>query len=394
MGGMKNPESCDIFCAVVDNYGDIGVCWRLARQLAHEHGIAVRLWVDDLASFRRLYPAIDPAMPAQRHQGMEIRHWQSPFGEAEPAQLVIEAFACQMPDGYVAAMAVQKSRPVWINLEHLSAEEWVAGCHGLPSPHPSLPLTKYFFFPGFTRQTGGLLLESELIAQRDAFQHDSQAIAAFWQSIGVAQSKRNEIRVSLFCYENPALPELLAAWAAGGIPMLCLVPEGRVLPQVAEFFGQAQAAPGDVINRGSLTVHVLPFLNQECYDQLLWACDINFVRGEDSFVRAQWAARPFVWHIYPQHDNVHKQKLLAFMQLYCAGLTPDAAGVLQALWEAWNFSPGMNAAEGSGHTWGDFQAHNIELQQHACIWSQQLSGNNLTMNLLDFYRKIAGQSEY
>ena len=46
--------SWDIFCTVVDNYGDIGVCWRLARQLAAEHGFAVRLWVDDLASFARL----------------------------------------------------------------------------------------------------------------------------------------------------------------------------------------------------------------------------------------------------------------------------------------------------------------------------------------------------
>ena len=41
----------DIFCTVIDNYGDIGICWRLARQLRVDDGQRVRLWVDDLTSF-------------------------------------------------------------------------------------------------------------------------------------------------------------------------------------------------------------------------------------------------------------------------------------------------------------------------------------------------------
>ena len=155
---MRN-KSCDIFCNVIDNYGDIGVCWRLARQLAHEQGIAVRLWVDDLSSFHRLCFEVDAAQEQQVCLGVEVRHWTDFFPRVEPAHLIIEAFACQLPTSYIEAMAAQTRQPVWINLEHLSAEDWVAGCHGLPSPHPSLPLTKYFFFPGFTPDTGGLLLE-------------------------------------------------------------------------------------------------------------------------------------------------------------------------------------------------------------------------------------------
>ena len=42
----------DIFCSVVDNFGDIGVCWRLARRLSAGLGQQVRLWVDDLAADR------------------------------------------------------------------------------------------------------------------------------------------------------------------------------------------------------------------------------------------------------------------------------------------------------------------------------------------------------
>ncbi len=475
---MSKLLICDIFCAVVDNYGDIGVCWRLAKQLSNEHGMAVRLWVDDLASFRRLCTEINPELSMQQCRGVEVRHWsaetfhslpasrpssrspspQAPDGttsrptrqpknscqvvgylppageggrqagrrwssEIIPAQLVIEAFACELPQSYVAAMATQTHKPVWINLEYLSAEDWVPGCHGLPSPHPSLPLVKYFFFPGFTPQTGGLLLEHDLLARRDAFQRDPQAIAAFWQALGVSPPKPDETRVSLFCYENPALPGLFAAWAAGSASVCCLVPEGRALPQVAGFFGQASfdglrmngVTPGDVFKRGNLRVQVLPFVEQERYDELLWACDINFVRGEDSCVRAQWAGKPFIWHIYPQHDGVHMQKLRAFMNLYCTGLPTEAAQALHGLWEGWNGERGQGIILNSVRTepvegqmgfdklspnelyissdsiikaWNEFWMRKSMLQQHAYAWAQQLSGNSLALNLLDFFQKI------
>jgi len=396
---MNKAVSCDIFCAVVDNYGDIGVCWRLARQLAHEHGVAVRLWVDDLASFRRLCPEVDVQLARQHCRGVEIRRWAVSFPDASPADLVIEAFACELPERYVAAMAAREHKPVWINLEYLSAEDWVEGCHKLPSPHPRLPLVKYFFFPGFTPKTGGLLLERDLLARRDAFQRDSQAVAAWWRALAMSPPRPEETCVSLFCYENPALPELLAGWATGSAPMLCLVPEGRALPQVAAFFdalgdsgqgGSAQARPGDVFRRGSLEVRVLPFVEQERYDELLWACDINFVRGEDSCVRAQWAGKPFVWHIYPQHDGVHMQKLRAFMALYCAAMPPDAAQALHGLWEAWNGdgNSGSAASTGSGQTWNDFWGHRSILVQYAHDWAQELSVNSLALNLLDFFSSI------
>ena len=387
---MNKLKTCDIFCAVIDNYGDIGVCWRLARQLAHEHDMAVRLWVDNLAHFRRLCPEINRSLPIQLHHGIEIRRWHPSCADAEPAQLVIEAFACPLPERYVAAMAGQTPKPVWINLEHLSAEDWVTGCHGLPSPHPSLALTKYYFFPGFTPHTGGLLLERSLIERRDAFQRDPQAMAAFWQTLGVVQPAHNQVCVSLFCYEACALSALFSAWSESDIPILCLVPEGRVLPQVAEFFGLANAAPGEVFKRGKLSVQVLPFMAHENYDSLLWACDLNFVRGEDSCVRAQWAARPFVWHIYPQHDHAHLHKLRAFMQLYCTDLPPDAAPALRTLWEVWNFSPSLATATVA---WRDFWVHQLALQRHAKAWAQCLSSNNLALNLLNFAGKIAAKSE-
>ncbi len=377
------PRGCDIFCKVVDNYGDIGVCWRLARQLAQEHGLAVRLWVDDLVSLAKLCTEADAAQDIQQCRGVEVRHWAEPFPEAQPADLVIESFACKLPQGYLDAMAAQEIEPVWVNLEYLSAEDWVADCHGLPSPHPDLPLTRYFFFPGFTPQTGGLLLERDLFARRDAFQSDAAQQHAFWRSLGIEMPAAETLKVSLFGYENDALAGLFDAWGNGVQPVLCLVPEGRILPQVGRYFGAAAPCAGASHARGKLEVRVLPFVEQERYDELLWACDINFVRGEDSCVRAQWAARPFVWHIYPQHDGVHMQKLRAFTARYCAGLSSEAARALQDLWDAWN----GEAAVPVGRAWNDFRERQSILRQRAQDWARDLAANNLALNLLDFFRK-------
>ena len=333
-------RSWDIFCTVIDNFGDIGVCWRLARQLAHEHGHAVRLWVDDLASFARLAPDVDPVRAVQRASGVEVRTWpgqddDAPFANIVPHDAVIEAFACHIPEPFLARMAARAPKPAWINLEYLSAEPWVREHHALPSPHPRLPLVKYFFFPGFDTGTGGLLRESLLDAQRTGFQSSPAAQASLWHRLGV-EPVEGALKISLFAYRNPVLPALLEQWRDGPEPVQCLIPQGLAAQQVAEWFGSTPAQ-GAAYFAGNLSVEFIPFVRQEYYDELLWACDLNFVRGEDSFVRAHWAARPFIWHIYPQDDAAHRVKLDAWLDLFARhGAGEEPAQTLRAFTHAWN----------------------------------------------------------
>jgi uncharacterized repeat protein (TIGR03837 family) len=382
---MHRPRSWDIFCTVVDNYGDIGVCWRLARQLAAEHGLRVRLWVDDLASFSRICPGIAPGLASQLSHGVEVRWWREPIAAAEPADVVVEAFACIPPANYVAAMAARQPRPVWINLEYLSAEDWVQGCHGLPSPHPSLPLVKYFFFPGFVAGTGGLLAERGLAQARERFQRSAAEQACFWKDIGLPAPAADELQVSLFCYAHDGIAGLLRAWAGGGMRTRCLVPEGTAVAALSAFFGADAPAPGTVLRESALEVRVFPFLDQDRYDRLLWACDFNLVRGEDSFVRGQWAARPLLWQIYPQREDAHWPKLQAFLDLYCAGLSPQAAAPLRRLWQAW--TRGDAAAVAAG--WPGYWANRAELQRHALGWAGTLGENgDLANNLARFSENL------
>jgi len=364
----------DIFCTVIDNYGDIGVSWRLARSLAREHGAQVRLWVDDLAALQRIRPDSRFDLERQPCDGVMVCAWRVPFALTTPAEVVVEAFGCELPESYVAAMAAQSPPPVWINLEYLSAEPWVAAHHGLPSPHPRLPLTKYFFFPGYVDGTGGLLREADLFSRRAHFL--TAEIDAYWQSLGLTTAEPGEWRVSLFAYENPALAELLDAWVASADPVTLLVPEGRILPQLADWFGEPDLRAGGEAQRAALKMRVLPFTSQDDYDRLLWACDLNFVRGEDSCVRAQWAARPLLWQAYPQAESAHHDKLEALL----AAVAPPQ--VLADAWRRWNGVPG---APDMAACWAGFLAQRAELEHHAIEWQAHLAQlPDLAGALVDF----------
>ena len=383
-----------IFCKVVDNFGDIGICWRLARQLRDEHGIAVTLWVDNLHSFQRICPIVALDVDAQQVDGVTVRHWRDQDGEFstfDVADIVIEFFACDIPPGYIASMAQCEPRPVWLNLEGLTAEKWVEGCHTLPSPHPRLPLTKHFFFPGFSASTGGLLRESVLDEQRRQFQSDPAQMAAFLAQLGVAPREAAALKVTLFCYPDAPVAALFEAWQGGAAALTCLVPESVAEAAVAQFLGMPAVA-GAGRTRGALTVRVLPFVAQPDYDKLLWACDLNFVRGEDSFVRAQWAGKPFIWHIYPQDENLHHVKLRAFLQRYNAGVDSVNAFSL-----CWNGAGALAEHADWAMLWSSLHADLAHLARRAVGWQAEMAVNgDLAGNLLKFaasLRSAAGQSQ-
>jgi uncharacterized repeat protein (TIGR03837 family) len=310
---MRLPRLWDLFCRVVDNHGDLGVCWRLAADLAGR-GERVRLHVDDARALAWMAPRGAPGVAV------------GPFDAAgvAPGDVVVEAFGCDPPPDFVARMAARSPAPVWVNLEYLSAESYVERSHRLASPQragPGAGLAKWFFYPGFTPATGGLLREPGLDAAQAAFDATD-----FWQTLGMAPVPGERV-VSLFCYQNPAIDALLATLAAQ--PTLLLTTPGHATQQVA-------AGLGPEGRLRALRSLALPALTQTDYDRLLWACDLNFVRGEDSFVRAQWAARPFVWQIYPQDDGAHVAKLEAFLARYTGAASAPLGVAITALFRHWN----------------------------------------------------------
>lgn len=348
------PLRWDVFCRVVDNHGDLGVCWRLAADLSGR-GHAVRLWVDDPGALAWMAPHGDPRV--------EVVQWTSGPDAAAAGDavgdVVVEAFGCDPPDGFVAAMARQPRPPVWINLEYLSAEDYVERSHRLPSPRfsgPGAGLTKWFFYPGFTPATGGLLREPGLAVEQAAFDR------AAWLAHQGIDRRPSERLVSLFCYPGAPLRELLERLADA--PTLLLTTPGAATDGLAGTHLPA------ILRR-----QPLPWLTQAGYDRLLWACDLNLVRGEDSFVRAQWAGRPFVWHIYPQHDGAHAAKLGAFLARHLADAPSATAQAVSAWMQGWNGMASLPTALPALDEW----------QSHVRSWRESLRGQaDLTTQLLAF----------
>ncbi|MCZ2497651.1 elongation factor P maturation arginine rhamnosyltransferase EarP [Xylophilus sp. Kf1] len=304
----------DIFCRVIDNHGDLGVCWRLAAQLAAA-GDTVRLWVDDGTALAWMAPG--------GHPGVQLIDWSDEAAvrtavAAPPPEVLIEAFGCDPEPALVERFAASAGPRRWINLEYLSAEAYVARSHGLPSPvfhGPGAGLTKHFFYPGFSAATGGLLREPDLAQRLARFDR-----AAWLRSQAI--DWRGERLVSLFCYDPPALAGLLDAWAEGDQPTLLLVTPGRAARAVHAARPQGAS--------GHLRIHPMPALTQPGFDELLWACDLNLVRGEDSLVRALWAGRAMAWQIYPQDDDAHHDKLDAWLDAI------DAPASMRRFHAAWN----------------------------------------------------------
>ena len=323
----------DVYCRVIDNLGDAGVCWRLAAGLAAQ-GQRVRLVIDDASPLAFMAPHGAP--------GVEVLGWPGPDAAGD---VVIEAFGCDPPAATVAAMARRAAPPVWINLEYLSAETYVERSHGLPSPQRN-GLTKWFYFPGFTARTGGLLREPDLAARRAAFDRD-----AWLHARGLARRPGERV-VALFCYDNPTVPALLQDLAQA--PTLLLLTPGAARRQVTR-------------TPATVRAHALPWLSQPDFDALLWSSDINFVRGEDSLVRAIWAGAPFVWQAYPQDDGAHAGKVQALLERMQAGAT------LASAWSAWN---------GLGGAWPGVRA--LDAASFAPLRASLLAQDGLVTQLLSF----------
>ena len=354
----------DIFCKIVDNYGDIGVCWRLARQLRYEHGLKIRLWIDDVETAKKIITQLDISIDNQICNDIIITKWDENADFSVAADVVIEAFGCELPPAYLAAMVQKQS--IWINLEYLSAEPWIDDFHAKSSPqvfsNANSSLIRHFYFPGFTLKTGGLIRETYVATQLQnqiksnlqpvEYTQQPSLINSRPQAGESAQSRgrgatcvdlnavpppnlspaserealKSEeesladaaLKISFFCYPNAPVYDLFDALQANNHKVHMYVPQSSILSKVAEFFGKKLIQVGDICTQSSLTVEILPFLSQDDYDQLLRDCDLNFVRGEDSWIRAIWAGKPFIWQPYFQEENTHMIKLNAFLNLFYA----------------------------------------------------------------------------
>ena len=264
-----------------------------------------------------------------------------------------------------------KQASCWINVDYLSAEAWVEDCHALSSPQAS-GLVRHFFYPGFTQNTGGLLREADL-PQRQA--------QASWQSLGLSATAQT-LNISLFCYDHAPLQALLGSLQHSPQAVRVLVP-APLADAVSQVLQVPRMTVGQSILREQAEFVILPFLTQDDYDRLLALCDLNFVRGEDSWIRALWAGKPMLWLPYRQTEDTHLLKLEAFLAHYLQAASSRVALAVRTAMLAW--------AQGDWQAthWQGLLDALPDIRQHAQAYAQQQSTlPDLATNLVIFIEKL------
>ena len=349
------PFTCWLFCTVIDNFGDIGVSWRLAQELRQRLGWQVHLWLDNLAALQAIAPDAPAALPCA-HQGIRLHAWQearhADLDNAPAPDLLVETFACALPPDVHAV--IQAHRPVWLNWEYLSAEDWAIRTHAMPSLQAN-GCEKYFWQMGFVPESGGLLREADYVAQMAAFTQR--------QPENTPSLKTAALHIFAFGYAS----DIWQKWAAA------LAEQEReiVLHCAGKPLQTSLSAWGNV--SGSLKIINQDFVPQAQFDRALWAADVLIVRGEDSFVRAQLAGKPFFWHIYPQAQAAHLDKLAAFWHTHHQHAAPTAAvqHAHQALSNELNGAADLTHPQRRQH-WHTLLDHLADWQHSARAWQQYL----------------------
>jgi uncharacterized repeat protein (TIGR03837 family) len=341
----REGMTIDLLCKVVDNYGDIGVVYRLARALS---GLPdpprLRLLVDDLAAFASLDPSVDPLADYQSVHGWELFGWKpsaaalAAFG-AVPPRFVVECFACGRPDCLEAILFDPAAgRSLIVDLEHLTAEAYADEFHRMPSLTRSAIVRKAMFLPGFTAGTGGLIMDPPFAAARERGSRDAgrgamkgellARLGAAAAPAGLPPDASERFWVSVFSYERDYSRVVadLAAFHAR-TPILALAAAGRSQACFLDAWARA-GKPFPALE--------LPFLPQEAWDEALLACDFSIVRGEDTWARAALSGRPFLWQAYPQEGRHHMVKVRAFLDRLRPYSRPEDFAVVEDLFLAFN----------------------------------------------------------
>lgn len=301
-----------VLCKVVDNFGDIGVVFRLCRALSElKKNLEIRLVVSNLDSFAKISKGIDSTKTFQEFRGWKVFDWndnalcKKEFSK-NPPEFILECFQCGRPEWLEELLfSPQFNLNVQIvNVEYLTAESWADDFHLLKSGTRSAKIKKINFMPGFTKKTGGLILDKNFMCCLSEKKFALNLVKQNLDKKILSEDFSDSFKILIFSY--PKNFDFLAS----------AIKEFSFLKKIIVFVASGAGADSAKISLKKFKVDFvcLPFMQQEVWDAFLSLMDFSFVRGEDSFSRCCLLGNPFIWNIYPQEEEFHIVKLNAFLQ--------------------------------------------------------------------------------
>ncbi|MDO4938060.1 MAG: elongation factor P maturation arginine rhamnosyltransferase EarP [Sutterellaceae bacterium] len=370
------PLTCDMFCRVIDNFGDAGIAWRLAQSLTRENGWQVRLIIDDRKTLAAMVPEVKIDTEPQTVQSVAIDAWENALVGA-PADVVIELFSCFLPEDYEAAINAARNaetpkNPVVLALDYLTAERYAEESNGLQSPHPRYGYPKTFLFPGFSEKTCGVIYEAVLADKVRSFK-ESKRKTEVLKSFGA--DANHPFTLFFFTYPQPVIEELAKALVDDKRPIQMLCAPGAATEKLISKLETLK-------DSDHIRVVRMPMVPQAEFDEVLMSCDAALVRGEDSTMRAQLLGVPLIWMLYPQEEDTHLVKLAAFSKIYTEALPCEAR-------EAWaSVSEWINGKPDAQSAWSAWRDAFEGMVKGAKMWQETLlSRTSLTVRLTQIVAK-------
>ncbi|MDD5455967.1 MAG: elongation factor P maturation arginine rhamnosyltransferase EarP [Candidatus Margulisbacteria bacterium] len=314
-------NNIDIFCQVVDNYGDAGYSYRLARALKlHRTDRQVRLFINELHTLAQLLPELDVTRAQQNIEGVDIiiinDQLVKRIQHLQFASLIIESLSSPVPEVF-RKQVYSQSQLIFI-LEHLTAEPAFEAMHGLSAP-TGYDIPRYLIAQGLTAKSAGILIEANLPETVRAASGKQLKWRQKWLKpyADILPFEPETAKTgSLFSYDHDFSSLLCVLQKEIETYVLFIL--GDLSQQVMrEALNQEKAIwlRPDAANLGSIYILFPEMFSQQDYDLLLFTMDFNMVRGEDSLARAILSGKPFLWQAYDQGENYQLVKVNALMQV-------------------------------------------------------------------------------
>lgn len=307
-------NSIDIFCEIIDNFGDIGVVYRISKELKKIfQNVRIRIVLNRLEEFKAInkkvkdvdYQEIDGLICVTEKY---VKENMESFGVSD---VFIEAFGCNVPEEYVKA--AKENSKLWINLEYLSGEKWIEDFHLCESLIDSKTLKKIFFMPGFSEKSGGVIIDSGFL-ERMKFgkENRDEVFKKYFKDFDL----KDKFIGTVFSYEKnfENLLETLKNYEKETVLLLMGEKTQKSFSEILK--KNLTEDYGNIVKYGKITMIYSDFFSQEEYEEIISASDFNFTRGEDSFVRGIILGKPFMWHIYLQEEKAHMDKIKAFTERF------------------------------------------------------------------------------
>jgi len=356
-----------LVCEVLDNFGDAGITWRLACLLADEWHARITIAIDQPALLQLWHQKRRDRQPCD----IKVTKLQDARTTDQPPDLLIAMLGSTVPPAIRAQILAH--RVSWVRYEYLTAEPWIDEFHGRSSVKPDDGATEWFYYPGYTSLSGGLLREKNLLAQLRRFTSADPAASgnrSAWMQANKLDSPADHFRVCLFGYAEPSTHHLLESLLA--------------LPRPISIFIAQSLAGGLALDTSDPRLRVHQWLDQPDFDCLLASCDLSIVRGEDSWLRAQWTGQPMFWQPYRQADAGHLNKLAAFLDRLLAGAEPGAARAIRQAMMCLNDGSDGRDWPNALPAWFD---HLSQIRQIHRAWRDELAlQTTLGERLLSFSR--------